>query len=119
MASAAQSMVTATSSYHRKCRVLRECLQAADALAGIDRPTCQWLQRKLAEECFHLMVAGQFKRGKSSVINALLGAAVLPVGVVPLTSIVTVLRHGLERKVRVYFEDGHELEVPPMTSPRS
>lgn len=37
---------------------------------------------------------GQFKRGKSSLVNALVGRSVLPTGVAPVTSVATVVRHG-------------------------
>jgi GTP-binding protein EngB required for normal cell division len=62
--------------------------------------------RKLAAEEFNLAVMGEFKRGKSTLINALIGANVLPTAVVPLTSVVTVVRHGITRKARVEFLDG-------------
>jgi ribosome biogenesis GTPase A len=50
------------------------------------------LDRAAAGE-FNLVVLGEFKRGKSSLINALLGRAALPVGVVPLTSVATIIRY--------------------------
>jgi hypothetical protein len=49
---------------------------------------------RLAQARFNLVVLGEFKRGKSTLINALLGRDVLPMGVVPLTSAVTIMRHG-------------------------
>jgi ABC-type uncharacterized transport system ATPase component len=52
------------------------------------------IKTKLEEEAFHLVVLGQFKRGKSTFINALLGEAILPTAIVPLTSVVTILRYG-------------------------
>ena len=39
------------------------------------------LKRKLASDQLNLAVLGQMKRGKSSFINALLGADILPTGV--------------------------------------
>jgi GTP-binding protein EngB required for normal cell division len=50
-------------------------------------------------------VVGEFKRGKSSLINALVGREVLPVGVLPLTAVPTVLEQGEERLV-VEYDDG-------------
>ena len=47
------------------------------------------LRRRLEHERLQLAVLGQFKRGKSTFINALLGAAVLPTGVIPLTAVAT------------------------------
>jgi hypothetical protein len=52
-------------------------------------------------------VVGEFKRGKSSLINALVGREVLPVGVLPLTSVPTVLERGEEGQV-VEFADGRQ-----------
>jgi GTP-binding protein EngB required for normal cell division len=52
-------------------------------------------------------VVGEFKRGKSSLINALVGREVLPVGVLPLTAVPTVLEHGEEVLV-VEYTDGHQ-----------
>ncbi|HBR01822.1 MAG TPA: hypothetical protein DD738_04355, partial [Ruminiclostridium sp.] len=39
-------------------------------------------------------VIGQFKRGKSPLINALVGDELLPVGIIPLTTAVTEIRQG-------------------------
>jgi hypothetical protein len=103
---------TATSCDQRR-RSLLECLERADTLPGVDRGTCGWLRQKLLEESFSFVVAGQFKRGKSSLINALLGAPVLPTGVVPLTSIVTILQNGSSARVRIHFKDGNDIEVAP------
>jgi GTPase Era involved in 16S rRNA processing len=64
------------------------------------------LRDRLMEGRFRLAVLGQFKRGKSSLLNALLGEPLLPVGVLPLTAIPTVLRHGPEQCIRVSLLDG-------------
>ncbi len=61
---------------------------------------------KLDEEAFNLVVLGQFKRGKSTFINALLGESVLPTAIIPLTSVVTILRYGPELKVEVEYLNG-------------
>jgi small GTP-binding protein len=73
------------------------------------------LQRRLAEERFHLAVLGQFKRGKSTLLNALLGEPLLPTGVVPLTSIPTFLSFGTTRTVRVFFHDGRQAACADLT----
>jgi small GTP-binding protein len=66
----------------------------------------------VAENRFNLVVLGEFKRGKSTLINALLRRAVLPTGVLPLTSVVTTLAAGAGDRLRVYFADGREEEHP-------
>lgn len=60
-----------------------------------------------------LAVLGQFKRGKSTLVNALLGAPVMPTSVLPLTSVVTFVRYGGKPRVVVRFQDGHEEARPP------
>ena len=91
---------------------LAQALHDAAVLRGIDGEAIAWLDRKLAEQSFNLVVAGQFKRGKSSVINSLLGDALLPVGVIPLTSVVTLIRSGTARRGQVEFLDGRTHELP-------
>jgi ribosome biogenesis GTPase A len=69
--------------------------------------------QKLQANRFHLVVLGQFKRGKTTFINALLGEELLPVGVVPVTSVVTLLRYGTERGCTVVFSDNRRIRVSP------
>ena len=87
-------------------------VKAAATLPGIDTAACTALSAKIEQHAFHLVVAGEFKRGKSSVINALLGADLLPTGVVPLTSAVTLLHYGEAPVAMVVFEDGERRDVP-------
>jgi len=60
---------------------------------------------------FHLAVLGQFKRGKSTLINALLGEPLLPSSVIPLTAVPTLISHGERRCIRVRFQGDREDEV--------
>jgi len=83
---------------------LRDLARAAD-LAALAAEAEEALAR-LRENRFHLAVMGQFKRGKSTLINALLGEPVLPTGILPLTSVATEVRHGSARRAEVVFEDG-------------
>ena len=62
------------------------------------------LRQRLAEGRFHLAVLGQFKRGKSTLLNALLGDSVLPTSVVPLTAIPTFVYAGSPMRTRVIYE---------------
>ncbi len=63
---------------------------------------------RLQEQRFHLAVLGQFKRGKSTLLNALLGEEVLPVSVIPLTAIPTFIRSGKQRRVRITFNNSSQ-----------
>ena len=72
------------------------------------------LMRKLAEDRFTLAVVGQFKRGKSSLMNAIIGRELLPVGVLPLTSAVTILKFGPVERLVVQREGMQFPEVFPV-----
>jgi len=60
---------------------------------------CQELLVRLAEDRFNLVVVGQFKRGKSSLMNAVIGRDLLPTGLLPLTSAITTLCYGPKERV--------------------
>jgi len=70
------------------------------------------ISRKLVENRFYLVVLGQFKRGKSTFINGLLGTQLLPTAIVPLTSIVTILSYGDSECIEVHFQNGEKRCVP-------
>lgn len=59
------------------------------------------LGERVDEGRFNVALLGQFKRGKSSLVNALIGSAVLPTGIVPITAVPTVVRHGERMSARV------------------
>jgi hypothetical protein len=61
---------------------------------------------------YYVACLGQFKRGKSSLLNSLLGRPVLPTGVAPVTSVVTVVRYGPQPRTRVRFAEGWQ-EISP------
>ncbi len=102
---------------------LREAL-AALADLGDERESsavtdaARALDKNLVENRFNVVVFGEFKRGKTTFVNALLGADILPAAVVPLTSIVTAVTWGEEIRVGVVFLDGREEDVRPEDLPR-
>jgi GTP-binding protein EngB required for normal cell division len=62
-------------------------------------------------EEIRVAVFGRFKAGKSSFLNRLIGRDVLPVGVIPVTAVVTELRFGERTRALVLFRDGRQEEV--------
>lgn len=56
-------------------------------------------------------ILGQFKAGKSSFINSLIGEPILPVGVIPVTTVITRLQYGPQRKAVVSFFNNSISEV--------
>jgi predicted GTPase len=96
--------------------LLNELDQAGNAVAsaiGADSPLRSRLlalRDRLQNERLQIAVLGQFKRGKSTFVNALLGAPVLPTAVVPLTAIATFIAWREEPLIHVQFTDGRPPE---------
>jgi GTPase SAR1 family protein len=92
-----------------------ELLTCIDSVSATDIPNCpcEELREKIQNNVFNLVVLGQFKRGKTTLINALLGAEILPTAIVPLTSIATILKYDEVLKINVYFNDGRVTEINP------
>jgi hypothetical protein len=87
-------------------------IDEVSTVEAVSECPCTELRSKLVENRFNLVVVGQFKRGKTTFINALLGADLLPTAVVPLTSIVTVIEHGDSVAVKVFLNSGEVMEIP-------
>lgn len=66
------------------------------------------LRARLGEGLLRVAVLGQFKRGKSTLLNALLGAPLLPTGVTPVTAIPAFIKAGPKTAARVTFKGGKE-----------
>lgn len=60
---------------------------------------------------YTVAVAGDFKRGKSSLINALLGMPILPMGIEPMTATLNRITYGLSPKVLIKRKDQTVVEV--------
>jgi len=98
----------------------KELLRSIDEMLSMESIRgcpCEELREKIETNIFNLVVVGQFKRGKTSLINALLGAEILPVAVVPLTSIVTIMAYGEILRIKVFFNDGRVTEIKPKSLP--
>lgn len=63
------------------------------------------LMTKITNRELVISVIGQFKRGKTSFINSLLETVVLPVGIIPVTSVATKISYG-EESAEVHFKTG-------------
>jgi predicted GTPase len=69
------------------------------------------LAARVSEGRFYVACVGQFKRGKSTLLNALVGYEVVPTGFVPVTAVPTVIRFGDELHARVRMRDGSWRDV--------
>ncbi len=71
--------------------------EVARAAANLDQPLL-------------VTVMGEFSSGKSSFVNAFIGADVAPTGITPTTATINVVRYGRERGGRIVARDGVTVE---------
>jgi GTP-binding protein EngB required for normal cell division len=75
------------------------------------RPRIDALAARLEDDNFELALFGRVSCGKSSLLNALLGTDVLPVGINPITAVPTKLRYGPQLRAAVSYGTGRSEEV--------
>jgi ribosome biogenesis GTPase A len=86
-------------------------LQGLDDYADICRDLSQ-LRSRNDSGTFRLAVLGQFKRGKSTLVNALLGDNLLPTDILPVTAIPTFISASARLSGRVVFQNQSVLDFP-------
>lgn len=82
--------------------MLRAALHLAHSRGGAGaEDQARDLLARLAADRFRLAVIGQFSRGKSTLMNALLGGSYLPMGALPMTSVITTVRYGTRPRAMI------------------
>ena len=94
----------------KKRPILEICKDTADIFSQYEITAgelarTQELIDKLENQEITVSVIGQFKRGKSTLVNAILEDKILPVGIVPVTAVVTSIQYG-EKAATVRFDNG-------------
>lgn len=100
-----------SSNYGDLGRILTQALSCIDSLDdGYSDGRCELesIQQRLLAGNFRLAVLGQFKRGKSTLLNALLGDELLPTDILPVTAIPTFISSAEKIEVKVSFENDAE-----------
>ena len=101
-----QSMVTSVTTGIGKldgiCRNLSMDAQA-DELSNISE--------RLQNHIFSVGIMGEFKRGKSTVINALLGSPIVPADIMPATATLNYVKWDASKHAVVRFKDGTEKDI--------
>lgn len=88
--------------------LIREANSRASELKNEDlQRKLRGLLKRVAEDRFYLTFAGQFSRGKTTLINAMLGMDRLPTGIVPITSVITAVSYDTHERVVLHFEGSH------------
>jgi GTP-binding protein EngB required for normal cell division len=85
--------------HHFQIVALNRQMEACEALLRQNQP-------------IDIAILGQFKAGKSSFLNCLVGENILPVGAVPVTTVITRLQFGEKERARIHHFDGSIQEVP-------
>ncbi len=102
--------------YEQQKFAIAEIVRSAQAVDTKDQALqsdCRDLLTRLAEDRFNLLVVGRFSRGKSTLMNAILGGDLLPTGIVPLTSVITTVRYGSRKQLVLNFNNSSlRREVP-------
>jgi len=101
---ASEQQKTAPENSHGESALLRLAELAEEFDAEQVAADARSVAERVSEGRFYVACIGQFKRGKSSVLNALVGDSVLPTGVVPVTTVPTIVRHGPHAAARVRFQ---------------
>lgn len=70
------------------------------------------MKQRLNSEDFSVGIMGEFRRGKSTVINALLGKEIVPADIVPTSATPNYIRWGASPYAEVHFKDGTSKTVP-------
>jgi len=83
-------------------------LLSAERRDDLERIRERWQHRE-----FVVVVVGEFKRGKSTLLNALIGEDLLPAGVQPVTAVATRIRSSTRRGATARFLDGHVRAMEP------
>lgn len=96
---------------------IEHLLGAVRALRGISAVQEERLKERLdaltetvTYGFYTVLVLGEFKRGKSSFVNALLGTSLLPMDVLPETATVHILRYAETPYLRVRYRDGRMVD---------
>jgi small GTP-binding protein len=88
--------------------------RSVEVLSGLatadEHATIEQIRARIATRRLRVLIAGEAKRGKSTLVNRLLGQDVLPVGVIPVTAIVTTVHHATaDEFLVVHYLDGRQV----------
>jgi len=98
--------------------IVRSAVLQHQAADGRENPMARDIFARLAEDRFNLVVAGRFNRGKTSLMNALLSTDRLPIGILPLTSVITTVSYGSEGIATIEYADRSIPDRVPLESLR-
>lgn len=91
---------------------ISELLRLCDELELASRSqSLHVIQDKLQNHSFSVGIMGEFKRGKSTVINALLGKSILPADILPCSATLNQIKWDVKPHAEVHFKDEGKKDV--------
>jgi GTPase SAR1 family protein len=74
--------------------------------------TIEQIQQRLSSDSFKVLVVGEFKTGKSTLINALLGQEILPAYATPCTAVINEIKWGETKRAILHFANPLPEQLP-------
>lgn len=96
-------VTTALSDMERLC----EQMKMEETRQEIER-----VQKKISSHIFSVGIMGEFKRGKSTVINSLLEKEVMPADILPCSATMNRVTYDLQPHVQLQMRDGTTKDIP-------
>jgi GTPase SAR1 family protein len=81
-------------------------IEAPDRAGQLERS-----RHAIDNDTFKVLLVGEFKRGKSTAINAMLGARVLPAKVAPCTAVITRVKFGETKQASLHARDSGAVTI--------
>ena len=70
------------------------------------------ISQTLASLVFRIAVIGEFSKGKSTLLNAIIGEEIQPARAIPCSANINILRYGEQQKVIIKNKNGTQEEIP-------
>lgn len=77
-----------------------------EVVAEESRAELHRLKQAIQQDVFSIVVLGEFSRGKSTFVNALMGEPLLPMDVLPETAVIQVLHYAEKPGVEIVYRNG-------------
>ena len=85
--------------------ILNDAVKLGTGFNQQDRDNLQLQAKEIKEEAFKIVIAGEFKNGKSTFINAIIGRKIMPEDILPCTAAITEVKYGAQERAEIYFLD--------------
>ncbi|MEA5510641.1 dynamin family protein [Crocosphaera sp. UHCC 0190] len=96
--------------FHQITLILKDCCEN-EFLSFEQIKELETISQFLNSEAFRVAVVGEYSKGKSTLLNALLGEKIQPVRTIPCTGTISVLKYGTQKRVTCVYKNGKQEEI--------